>query len=567
MNRRCTCMSNDRFVHDSHCDLWHDPAFDAGFAEWDPTMERLVYEKEGLKILHEMGMDVETDNQAAVDEIIEALDAQYVDDSEWNYITVEDYALLLDGEGLEGASEHLDDLAAEALEHPVPVFTACGTTWVWSDELETFLANPLGCYCGAMESTAENWCQRCGVFRSATKKDEYRQITKMVWEVMCRCFPPKKFACVECKVRRDDENGPWEPWDVPTDKQGQLALGGVKGAGTWGSTWSGDWGGTWGGNYTYTPKCRHHQKEVMFPNGTKVLASSHSYSGEKGDSVPVFMGFYLDSVWKPSHLALHINWPDYGLPKVPMDQLDYAVRFAQKLADAGENVEVGCIGGHGRTGTFLACLAVLCGVDAEKAVSWVRSNYCKEAIESDEQEWLPLAFDAHLKGVEPPPKPEYVPKQTTFHGMKDSDFQVNAGKNVSLMLDTKGKMWYCKACNTDLVQGRWFALRCWWCDGKFDAEYQQRVDLLKKHEIKFEDLKGVPMARSEAAVKKVRQIKPGTARKMDEPKVLVDLGDRILCRWCQRPAILKKNSIDTYQWFHKHNHKHPVFSCSKRGDR
>ncbi len=55
-------------------------------------------------------------------------------------------------------------------------------------------------------------------------------------------------------------------------------------------------------------------------------------------------------------------------------------------------VEVGCLGGHGRTGTALACLAVLTGTPANEAVAWVRANYCAHAVETEAQEALVAAF-------------------------------------------------------------------------------------------------------------------------------------------------------------------------------
>jgi protein-tyrosine phosphatase len=54
-------------------------------------------------------------------------------------------------------------------------------------------------------------------------------------------------------------------------------------------------------------------------------------------------------------------------------------------ARAGQRVEIGCLGGHGRTGSALASLAVLSGVPAQEAVAWVRNNYCSKAIETPEQ--------------------------------------------------------------------------------------------------------------------------------------------------------------------------------------
>ncbi len=54
-------------------------------------------------------------------------------------------------------------------------------------------------------------------------------------------------------------------------------------------------------------------------------------------------------------------------------------------ARAGQEVEVGCLGAHGRTGTALACAAVLAGVAPDDAVEWVKSNYCERAVETPEQ--------------------------------------------------------------------------------------------------------------------------------------------------------------------------------------
>jgi len=51
---------------------------------------------------------------------------------------------------------------------------------------------------------------------------------------------------------------------------------------------------------------------------------------------------------------------------------------------AGKKVHVGCIGGHGRTGTVLS--AIIAEALKEKdAIQWVRKHYCKKAVESKDQ--------------------------------------------------------------------------------------------------------------------------------------------------------------------------------------
>jgi len=58
-------------------------------------------------------------------------------------------------------------------------------------------------------------------------------------------------------------------------------------------------------------------------------------------------------------------------------------------AKNGERVEIGCVGGLGRTGTVLACMAILAGVPANQAVEWVRATYDSRAVETIEQEeWV-----------------------------------------------------------------------------------------------------------------------------------------------------------------------------------
>ncbi|MFB4296499.1 protein phosphatase [Actinomadura sp. NTSP31] len=68
------------------------------------------------------------------------------------------------------------------------------------------------------------------------------------------------------------------------------------------------------------------------------------------------------------------------------------IRDLHARAGAGERVEVACGGGVGRTGTVIACLAVLSGVPAERAVAWTRENYHRKAVETPWQRRWVLRF-------------------------------------------------------------------------------------------------------------------------------------------------------------------------------
>jgi protein-tyrosine phosphatase len=98
-----------------------------------------------------------------------------------------------------------------------------------------------------------------------------------------------------------------------------------------------------------------------------------------------------DSCW--------VRWPDFRLPRDDRDATD-ALRLAWLRAEH-ERVEVACAGGHGRTGTALACIAVLDGVPAGEAVAFVRANYDRHAVETPAQRRYVQA----LSGRRVPPRP------------------------------------------------------------------------------------------------------------------------------------------------------------------
>ena len=96
-------------------------------------------------------------------------------------------------------------------------------------------------------------------------------------------------------------------------------------------------------------------------------------------------GRYLDERWNRPWDHAHLSWADFG---VPPDAEGALAELAAALgrARAGQRVETGRLGGHGRTGTALALLAVMTGCPREEAVAWVRSNYCHCAVETPGQE-------------------------------------------------------------------------------------------------------------------------------------------------------------------------------------
>lgn len=202
-------------------------------------------------------------------------------------------------------------------------------------------------------------------------------------EVKCYCHVPQATVCHVCQVSRPTVKENWNPW-----VEKEITSVGV--------------GSHWG-------RCDHLMHEIKM-NTVTVYASS--LNDRREDNLPDW-GLYADWSWQPFWRNEHIDWKDLGLPTnfdIAFDQIDYAYRLAQ----SGHIVEIGCIGGHGRTGTILSCMAVLDGMTAKEAMDYVRKHYCGQVVETFEQEWFVRWFEAVANGQEIPEKPESMkPKPPT----------------------------------------------------------------------------------------------------------------------------------------------------------
>lgn len=87
-----------------------------------------------------------------------------------------------------------------------------------------------------------------------------------------------------------------------------------------------------------------------------------------------------------------LRWPDFWLPSDRAGARDLLCEVWERAA--AERVEIACAGGHGRTGTALACLAVIDGVPADQAVAFVRRHYDPHAVETPWQRRYVARFTA-----------------------------------------------------------------------------------------------------------------------------------------------------------------------------
>ncbi len=112
-----------------------------------------------------------------------------------------------------------------------------------------------------------------------------------------------------------------------------------------------------------------------------------------GGAVPDF-GVYLLGEQPPSMPweARWVRWPDFWLPT---DRGEAREALVDAWCRAGaERVEIACGGGRGRTGTALACLAVLDGLPADEAVAYIRTHYDRRAAETPWQRRYVAHFPA-----------------------------------------------------------------------------------------------------------------------------------------------------------------------------
>ncbi|WP_016909349.1 protein-tyrosine phosphatase family protein [Streptomyces xiaopingdaonensis] len=131
---------------------------------------------------------------------------------------------------------------------------------------------------------------------------------------------------------------------------------------------------------------------LRLPSGRLLRGRGLRHSEPEG-ARPDF-GLYLLGSPPPAFAweARWLRWPDFRLPSDRAEAED-AFRDAWERC-AGGRVEVACGGGRGRTGTALACLAVLDGIPPEEAVGHVRRHYHRRAVETPWQHRYVRRFPA-----------------------------------------------------------------------------------------------------------------------------------------------------------------------------
>lgn len=149
------------------------------------------------------------------------------------------------------------------------------------------------------------------------------------------------------------------------------------------------------------PKCSKTHPTLTLGPGKLLGRSCYD---PPADDVLINIGFQsgMQTTWRamPWHGGIEFTYPiaDRKAPGNPKEFKMFVDWVISKLM-AGQSIQMGCIGGHGRTGLVIAAIVQQMAdndqlppdfVDLEMlskkdAGAWVRKHYCQKAIETDDQ--------------------------------------------------------------------------------------------------------------------------------------------------------------------------------------
>ena len=166
-------------------------------------------------------------------------------------------------------------------------------------------------------------------------------------------------------------------------------------------------GGGYGSTYKSKARCHTKHKPIKLGNGEIVGGAC----GSPREGYDIYIGF--DYGMKMTHqsfpwdqkddpvIEFQYRITDMCAPKSPKE-FKKMIEWVSDQLDDGKKVHVGCIGGHGRTGLFLAALVSLYEDLTDDPIAYVRKEHCKKAVESQSQlKFLKKHFGVKIKGHAP----------------------------------------------------------------------------------------------------------------------------------------------------------------------
>jgi hypothetical protein len=157
-------------------------------------------------------------------------------------------------------------------------------------------------------------------------------------------------------------------------------------------------GGSYGGSGTLYSNCWHKPQKVIDGKhwevwaGTKNDCTAHVFKFDVilnvSNGLATVPQHEIPFKWAQKYTnqqtkEIMLDWPDQGVPVIDPH---FWTDLKNHLSSTKSKMLTFCMGGHGRTGTAVACLLVACGWKPVDAKNWIWRHYCKEAIETAQQE-------------------------------------------------------------------------------------------------------------------------------------------------------------------------------------
>lgn len=139
-----------------------------------------------------------------------------------------------------------------------------------------------------------------------------------------------------------------------------------------------------------------------------------------------------------------VDTADFSVPT--MDAMHQGIEFALLSLFKGKDVYVGCMGGIGRTGLFMGCMAKVMRdyrqtlykvqMEGHDPVKYVRHHFKPHAIETDEQQDFVRDFDTdpHVLWLQEQFRPKVVEKEVFKTVFKEVESIVFVDKEVLVYL-------------------------------------------------------------------------------------------------------------------------------------
>lgn len=133
----------------------------------------------------------------------------------------------------------------------------------------------------------------------------------------------------------------------------------------------------------------HAPGVVEFPSGRRIRGRSWRTHVEDCADLCIMLTTSVGSRLGRSGLTssaketIAIDWPDLRLPR-RTSQAHEILKEAYERS-ATERVEIVCGGGVGRTGTALAIIGVLDGLEPQEAIEFVKEHYNQDSVETPAQ--------------------------------------------------------------------------------------------------------------------------------------------------------------------------------------